>query len=372
MPDRKQTLSSLLLVALSGLTVNEAVATSIRFASFGAPVVVRDRLVFAEHFWEANRLICIDKQTGKKLWETIDRARLVKPWFVWNDELIVTVGSDLQSCDIENGKLTSLHKTGFERCGSVTRDDNLVLVTGHRQNIDYISAVDPGSWRKLWETRKIHELCAKGSGVLLCVEGTRKATRIPKGGYRYTDNALVGISRETGKVLWHRRLGENNWTPPAVAIGDYFVVGIGGTALCLRQTDGHVLKELKLTDGGYMPLAFALRGERVLMWLKFSVSELTVPDLQKRDLLYAGGYSAAEVEVYKDIVIGGSLNENHGWQISTGNRLWKEHEWDAAPVHEGFIYFGKPDDRETTSMNRIEVSTGKVDKLCSEPLNRKQ
>jgi len=370
MTDRNQALLIFLLVA--GLTANEAAAMSIGFASLGAPIVAGDKLIFAERFWEAHRLICIDKQTGKKLWETIDRERALKPWLVWNDRLMVTAGSDLQSCDIETGKLTTLYQTGFEDCSSVTRDGEVILVIGRRRDIDYISAVDLKGWRKLWETPRIHELSANGSGILLCAKGTRKTTRVPKGGYTYVDNAVVGVSKETGKVLWRRPLGKNDWTPPAIAVSNYFVVGIEGTALCLRQTDGRVLKELKLTGDDDWPLAFALRGERVLMWLKFSVSELTVPDLQKTDLLYAGGYSAAEVQVYKDSVIGGSLYENHGWQISTGYLFSKERQWHAAPVKEGFIYFGKPDDGETTSMNRIEVSTGKIDKLYSEPLNRRQ
>jgi hypothetical protein len=115
-----------------------------------------------------------------------------------------------------------------------------------------------------------------------------------------------------------------------------------------------------------------LRGEKVLMWLHFTLSELSVPSLEKRDLLYAGGYHAATVQLHGDIVVPHSLNENSAWHLATGKKIWDYRgQWYESSIHEGFLYFGKHDwEGKTTSMNKIEIATGKIEKLYQEELKR--
>jgi outer membrane protein assembly factor BamB len=362
-----------LLMVVFGFMPNSAVATSIRFASFGAPVVAENKLIFADHFEEARRLICIDRGTGKRLWETSDQERAVEPCFLSENGLVVMSGSDLKKCDVETGKLMPLYQTGLEGCSYGGVHKGQVFVAGHRRNVDYIAAVDSGDWGKRWEAPRIHHVLGQGSEVVLCSEGTREAakggSRIPKDAYRYVNNAIVGISRESGKVLWRRLLSDDDWTPPGIALSNCFIVEIKGRVLCLRQTDGYVLKQLEVAGGDHVPVAFARRGDKVLMWLNYSVSEMTVPGLEKRDLFHAGGYSGSEVQVYENVVVATSLYENHAWHIPSGNRLWKVGQWNAARGQDGFIYFGRPDDGgKTTSMNKIEITTGKIERLYQEEL----
>jgi outer membrane protein assembly factor BamB len=361
------------LLMVFGFIPNSAVATSIHFPSFGAPVVVENKLIFADQIEEARRMICIDRRTGKRLWETSDYERAVEPCFSSEDGLVVMSGSDFKKCDVETGKLMPLYQTGFEACSYRVADKGQVFVVGHRRNVDYLAAVDLADWRKRWEAPRVHHVLAQGSEIVLCAEGTREAAEggsvIPKGAYRYVNNAVVGISRESGKVVWRQPFSDDDWTPPALAMSNCFIVAINGRALCLRQTDGYVLKQLEV-GGNHVPVAFARRGDKVLMWLNYSVSEMTVPGLEKRDLFYAGGYWS-EVHVCEDVVVATSLYENHAWHIPSGKRLWKVGQWNAARGQDGFIYFGSPDDGgRTTSMNKIEITTGKVERLYQEELKK--
>jgi hypothetical protein len=248
-----------------------------------------------------------------------------------------------------------------------------VLVVGHRSNVDYLLALDPKTWGKRWELSRIHDVSAYGSDVLLCAEGTRTPARdVPglEGAFRFVKNSFAAISRRTGKVLWRRALSDNDLTLDAIATRKEFVVAVGNRALCLSQADGRVLKQIQLTEHDFAFVTFVSRGEKVFMWSNFTLSELSVPNLEKRDLLYAGGYHASSVQLHGDIVVPHSLNENSAWHLATGKKIWDHRgQWHEGSIHEGFLYFGKNDsDRKTTSMNKIEITTGKIEKLYGEEL----
>jgi hypothetical protein len=53
-------------------------ATSIYFPKFGTPIIAGDRIVFSGPGMQPRRLICIEAQGGKKLWD-ITRVILNEP-----------------------------------------------------------------------------------------------------------------------------------------------------------------------------------------------------------------------------------------------------------------------------------------------------
>src|SRR5687767_1913536 len=114
------------------LMPHSASATSYYRPSFGAPVVVSDKLVFGDDVVDAHRLICINRKSGAKQWEVSDPRRTMKPWFDQGGDVIVTAGGVLQKCDGGSGKMTPLYTTGFTKCESVSAYDTQVLIVGYR------------------------------------------------------------------------------------------------------------------------------------------------------------------------------------------------------------------------------------------------
>jgi hypothetical protein len=360
----------LALVLMPQLTA----ATTFYRPSFGAPVVVGDKLVFGDDAFEAHRLICIDRKSGAKQWEIRDPRRVLKPWIERDADLIITSGPSLEKCDVRSGKLTRLYATDLEKIMSVTLHGAHVFVVGYRNDVDYLLGFDAKAWRKLWQLPRVHEIAAVGSNAVLGVETTRKLSDEPKfkqaRAFQHVSNALVGISIGKGTVMWRRALGENEFYPEAAAVRDWFIVATGNNASCLSQASGRVFKEIPLADQPYASVSFAVRGEQLLMWLHFTLSELSVPNLQKRDLFYAGGYFAYSLHLHGDIVLPSTVHEKSAWQLTTGKKLWDYREqWFEGPVHDEFVYFSQmDDDGKSKSMNKVEVATGKIERLYYEEL----
>jgi outer membrane protein assembly factor BamB len=349
-------------------------ATSIYYPKFGTPILAGDRIVFSGPGMQPRRLICVEAQSGKKLWDITSGTNTLHPWFVQGEDLLVTVSGDVHRCELKSGKLSPLYKTGYQRSGLLKQKPGFVLVDGERADVDYLSLVDSSKWQPVWETPRLLNVSAEGTDVLLCDAGTRK--RVEGSGYTLIDRELTAVSRKDGKVLWRRPMPQNVWGSKAVAISNYFVVALGGTLHCFKEADGQIAKTLKVNDSDIISPTLALRDGLVLVWTQkgrdvFSghvVFSLSVPDFVKTELTETDWYSAMSI-VHEDIVIGVTIGRVDAVHIPTGKKLWQGGQWNWNGILNGYIYFSDMErDGEHTSINRIQVKTGERQKIYEEVL----
>jgi outer membrane protein assembly factor BamB len=363
-----------LLCLLTIFSSTIGTATSIYFPKFGTPIIAGDRIVFSGPGMQPRRLICIEAQGGKKLWDITSGTNTLHPWFVQGEELLVTSSGDVHRCELKSGKLSRLYKTGYQRSRLLKQKPGFVLVDGERADVNYLSLVDSSRWQPVWETPRLLNVSAEGTDVLLCDAGTRK--RVGGGGYTLIDRELAAVSRKDGKILWHRQMPQNVWGSKAVAISNFFVVALGGTLHCFKEADGEVLNTLKVNDSDIISPTLALRDGRALVWAQkgrdvFSghvVFSLNVPEFVKTELTETDWYSATSV-VYEDIVIGVTIGRVDAVHIPTGKKLWQGGQWNWDGILNGYIYFSDMErDGEHTSINRIQVKTGQREKIYEELL----
>jgi hypothetical protein len=291
----------LLLVAILTLLGKEAHATTYWVPRCGSPVLVGDKLVFAEPGREPHRLICIGKKDGKKVWETTDVHNLLRVWFAVSNQCIVTVGNDVEKCDPATGQLALLHRTGYE--GAVwlrnLQDGNL-LVGGETNNVDYLACLDSRFWQRVWERPRITRTVALGQDALLCGEASRKTAT--NGSYSPIGERWVALSKQDGKLLWS--------CPPfanATAISNYFLAYLKDTITCLNQRDGETVKEFRIQQQPYAQASLTSKDQQLLVRTfqsefdtnyhpKYVFFSLAVPGLQWRKLTEIEWNSALEAE----------------------------------------------------------------------------
>ena len=327
-----------LLVAM--LSLDEAHATRFVAPQFGRPVLVGDNLVFAAPGREPHRLICIAKEGGKKLWEITDVKQRLQPWLVLSNQLVVTTGGDINDCDPASGKLTLRHRTGYERGVSLKdQQDGHVLAQGEKDQVDYLSCVDVGSWRAAWQVPRITLVVAPGQEVLLCEQGTRRTAE--DGSYSLADQRWVALSRLDGRVLWSCPVFAQG-----AAIDRYFLVYLKDTICCLKQRDGTIAKQFRIYQTPYAQASFACKDQQLLVsTFEFSSDyqpkrtffSLSVPGLEWHKLTESDWNSAFEVQY--DV-----RDENYIYSSSI-----------------------EPDGSNTT-INRTEIKTGKREELYREPV----
>ena len=327
----------LLLVSLAG-GLEEAHAARFLAPKFGRPVLVGDNLVFAEPGREPHRLICITKEAGKKLWEIKDAKQRLQIWLL-GKQLLVAVGGDINDCDPLTGKLTVLHRTRYSDVILKDLQDGHVLAQGEKDGTDYISYLEVGSWRIVWEVPRITLVIAPGQEVLLCEQGTRKPTG--GGGYSLVDQRWVALSRKDGRISWSQAPFAQ-----AAAIDSYFMVYLKDTIYCLAQRDGTTIKQFRIRQTPYAQLSFASRGQQLLV----------------NTFEFSG--DASEKRAFFSLTVPGL-----DWGKLT------QSEWDSAVRAQNdvrddhYVYFSSiaPDSSET-SITREEIKTGKREELYREPV----
>ena len=344
--DRSAAMTSktiLLLVAILILPGKEAHASSYRVLKFGTPVLVDDKLVFAEPGREPHRLICIAKEGGKKLWEITDVKQKLQPWLLGSNQLFVTVGGDIENCDPGSGKLTLRHRSGYARGVSLKdQQDGCVLAQGEKYEVDYLSCLDAGSWRVVWEVPRITGVIAPGQGVLLCEQGTRKPAE--GGGYSLVDQRWVALSKEDGRVFWSSAAFAQG-----AAVDRYFLVYLKDTIHCLNQRDGTTVKQFRIHQTPYAPVSFATKDQQLLVntfefsrdsQLRRTFFSLTIPGLEWSKLTESDWKSALGVQ----------------YEVRDDNYVYSSSI--------------EPDGSNTT-INRTEIKTGKREELYREPMPSK-
>lgn len=349
-------------------------ATSLAFPKFGTPIVTEKQLVFAGPHSQTNRIICITRDKGEKLWELATTNAALWPCFVFDGELVMTHGPAILACNLERGTNRLLYKTDYDRCELATQELPIVSIQGAKNNVDYLSFVNLRRGQKLWECAKIKRTVVDGTGVILCEEGERKP--VAGGGYTYVNQRLTALSASDGNVLWHYPWSKECFFVGGVAFGDYFVVAMAGSIHCINQKTGKLVKQAVVQKSPYASISLATRDEQVLLWTQagedvFSghiVNALSIPELTLTKKAATDWYSAS-TETYGDMVIGMTIGRIDAYNIKTGQKVWQGGQWNWEGIHNGWIYYGTMEPNEThCSINMIEATTGRKKKLYEESL----
>jgi len=331
----------LFLVAVLSLSGEDEHTMSVWVPTFGKPVLVGGKLIFAEPGLKPHRLICIAKEDGKKLWEITDLQNQLQPWLALSNQCIVTVGDAVEKCDPASGQLALLYRTPFE--GTVWLGDlqnGQLLVGGETNNVDYLACLDCTHWRPVWASRLITRVVAFGQDALLCEQASRKSAT--NGSYSVSGERWVALSRKDGKLLWS--------CPPfanAAAIGNYFLFYLKDTISCLNQGDGKTVKEFRIHQQPYALAALTSKDQQLLVrifQMEFDTNNLPkdvffsldVPDLQRRKLT----------------------------QVDWDAAVWRENN-----VRDNdYLYFASSGPNWVPCINRTEITTGKQEQLYQEPV----
>jgi len=332
----------LLLVAVLVSSGTGAGATRIWVPRFGEPVLVSDNLVFAEPGREPHRLICIKKESGRKLWEITDSKNAIRPCFVLGNQLIVTTGETIQCCESEAGNLSLVYRSPFERIDTLENlRDGSLLVQGHRKNLDYLARLETGSWHVAWERPRITGVIAIGQDVLLCDEASRKPSE--GGSYTLSDERWVALSKRDGKLMWSSQPFAN-----AAAVRNYFLLYLKDTISCYNQGDGALVKQIAIQQEPYAQASLAANDQRLFVRTRQAQSNnpsgpnafffsLSVPELRWHDLSEGEWNNVLEAQ-------SGVRDDNYAY---------------SAAIAPGW---------QKTSIDRTEIRTGKREELYQEPV----
>ena len=122
--------------------------TSIYFPKLGTTILAGDRIVFSGSGLQPRRLIIIEAQGGKKLWDITSGTNT---GLMEGEELLVAISGDLHRCELESGRLSLLYKTGYQRSGLLKQKPRFMLVDGERADLDDLSLVTSSKWQAVWE-----------------------------------------------------------------------------------------------------------------------------------------------------------------------------------------------------------------------------
>ncbi len=309
----------------------------------GSPIVVGDRvfLATADHERQVQELLCLDRQTGKLLWQT----------------------------EVHQGKFeTKGNKKASLASATPACDGQRVFINFLHDGAIYTTALDLDG-HKLWQTRVGDFVIHQGFGSsptlydgLVIVSTDHKA-----GG------AIVALERASGKVVWKQdRPKTANYTSPivlqvagrdqVVCTGCDVVAGLepltgkklweiaGSTTECVTSTvtDG----ELVFTSGGYPKNHMsAVRGDGSGKVVWENKTRIYVPSF----LVYAGHLYGVQDNGIATC-----------WKCATGKEVWagrlaarsvpRPSSWGrmfTAPTRKGGLSFSRPRRRASSYWPRI-------------------
>ncbi len=347
-------------------------ATSYYFPKFGTPILVNESLIFAGPGWESQRLVCINAESGQKLWEISDPTKKLHPTCAFGGELIMTVDGDIEGLSPTNGERRLLLRTGFDRCFIREGSNTRLYVSGDRGATPVITAIDPTTWKTVWERPGLSRVLAEGESVLLCEWETKKP--MGKGAYQLLGDGFAGVSMASGKELWRLNVPSASWIH-GVAASNYFVLSLGDSVASVRQRDGAIVKKTKVSDLG-PGVSLAEKAGRVIVWsqaggrMDFTgrVYALAVPDLTESELFKTDFFPTSH-EIVNDAAIGWSIGRIDTYDMLSGKKLWGGGQWNWHGTANGCIYFSQRDpDGKHTSIDRIDIRTGARRTLYTEEL----
>lgn len=377
----------IIVICLFAATAQSCKATSYYFPKFGTPIVSDHHIVFAGAGLQSDRLICISRSKGEKLWEVEDKGHILKPWFIMDEKLVVTKDSDIYQCDFSSGDLKLMYKSGFTKCGLEYLESMHVLLRGEKDDVDFLCCVDLKQSKELWRVSGVHSTIARSPKILCVQKATRKKTSVDT--YTLTDVQICGLRVDDGKICWTQKDSYNSLFPEGVTRKEYFVVELSGAVKCYRQKDGTVLNSIIF--GRTRGVSICPYKSDVLAWIqvhfkvppvdKFSYDEslfkklnrhviysLSVPELEKREV-FKPDWFASTARTYDDIIIGNTVGKIFAYDITTGKKIWEGGQWNWSGIHDSYIYYSKHEHNgDSTTINQINVTTGERKKLYEELL----
>ncbi|MDD2600711.1 MAG: hypothetical protein PHO37_16065 [Kiritimatiellae bacterium] len=363
----------LVLTLIVGVVVR-LFGVSYYFPKFGTPVVTEKHLVFSGPSWESHRIICVLRENGRKAWEIEDKQVVLDPCFAMDGRIIATKGADVYSISLENGEDKLLYSTGYER--SWLRSYNLpfTIISGEKEGVVFLSLVDLRRASKRWEVSNLIDIVAHDNDILLCEYAEREVRESE--GYTNINRKLLAVSASTGKTLWAYHQPRECYHVTGVAVDKHFVINLAGAIHCINQKTGVAVKKLQVQRSPYASVSLAEHNGVVLAWIQddcdvfsgYTIYSLSVPSLTKTELTKTDWYSA-EFQTYGDIVVGRTIGRVDTYNIMTGEKLWQGGQWSWDGIHDGLIYYSTMEDNGNyTSVNKIDVVTGRCEKLYEEPL----
>jgi outer membrane protein assembly factor BamB len=339
-------------------TENVIWQTPIAGRSHGAATIVGERvfLAVAEPETQAQSVLCLDRATGKPLWQTeVHRGGFDK-----------------------KGNAKSSHASCTPAC-----DGSRVFVNFLHDGAVYCSALKV-TGEKLWETKVCDFVNHQGFGSSPAIYGPLVIVSADnKGGA----GAIAGLDRATGKFVWHQaRPKLPNYTSPIVLkVGgrdQVFITGCklvssfdpltgeklwefpGATEECVTSTvtDGTSI----FTSGGYPKNHFAAMkadGSGTVVWE--NTSRVYVPSaLIKDGYLYAvldAGVamcwnSATGEEMWKGRIGGGDISAS---PVLVGDKIFAVNERGTT-----FVFRANPKEFELLEKNQLGDETFATPTFC--------
>lgn len=323
----------------------------------GSPIIVGDHiyLATADHDAETQSVLCLDRKTGEKVWQTeVHRGGFIKG----------NAKSSLASC-------------------TVACDGKRVFVNFLNANAIYTTALSREG-KQLWQTKVsdyvLHQGFASSPAVF---ESLVIVSADNKGGGR-----IVALERTTGKSVWtHDRPKLPNYTSPIILKADgrdqLFLTGCD-LVTSLDPLNGKVLWEIKgsttecvtstvtdgkhiYTSGGYPKdhiSAVLADGSGKVVWE--NKARVYVPSMVIHDgYLYGvldGGFAAC-------------------WKCGNGKEMWKERldgTFSASPVLVGdqifatnesgktYVFKATPEGYNQTALNKLGDDVFATPTICGD------
>ena len=307
--------------------------------SHGAPIIVGDQVVVtaADHERKAQSVLCLDRTTGKQLWETVVHKNGV---------------------DVKGNEKASMASA------AAACDGDRFFVNFLSGDSVYMTALDRQG-KKLWQTKLSAYVNHQGFGSSpLLYQDLVIGVSDNKGG-----GAIVAMNRATGNIVWQKtRPAKANYSSPAIfnvaGKDQLFLTGCdlvtsyapltgeilweieGATTECVTTTitDGQRI----FTSGGYPKnhvAAVAADGSGKIVWE--NPTRAYVPSLLTRN-----GYLYAVMDAGIAMC----------WKSDTGEEVWKGRlsgTFSSSPVMVGDLIYASNEEGQTfvfkASTEKLEI-----------------
>ena len=357
------------------VAVFPAMATSIVFSTFSAPVFQEERLVFTSP--DGKRLLCASLE-GKIVWQRKFKTR-ISLFTGAESEAVVQIGKVVSAVSVQSGELRPKFKVEGENDG-VSFSPELGSYCSHDLRFEkrLFKLLDGATGKPLWRTSEIETVVCATPELIVCLAVERVPVR---SGYRFGDASLAAYDRKSFAKTWSVPLakpGDASFLKSAFKAPFLVYVEAGKSLVVLDCTTGRkqVTKQLDLPEGGSISDVM-IHGEHVA-WLTyemnltdFKITEhplhfCTLPDLREVKKVVLKLIEIASVSFEGGFFIADSLYRTACFRLS-GEKVWERFQCARTGVIKGRIFFSDQS-KNTARLGSIEVITGKETILYTEQL----
>ena len=322
----------------------------------GSPTIVGEQVFLAtcDHRQESQLVLCYDRQSGKKLWQTVVH---------------------------QGGIAEKSNKKASQASSTVACDGERLFINFLNRDAVYTTALSRDG-KQLWQTKISDYVVHQGYGSSPCLYGPLVIVSADnKGG-----GAIAALDRTTGKIAWrHDRPAKPNYASPIVlhVAGRDQLVFTGCDLIAsyepltgkkLWETEGATTEcvtstvtcgELVFSSGGYpRNHVSAVRGDGSSDLVWENTTRVYVPSMLVRD-----GYLYAVADAGTAIC----------WKCDTGEEMWKGRlggTFSASPVlvgdkiyavneaGEAFIFKADPQSFELIAENKLPGEVMATPAIC--------